>query len=193
MKLLILCGVLAAGLCVVTTGGARGGVAGSKHDFTSAAWSSGDLCGACHVPHRSERPAAAPLWDQDADLDRRFGRDVAGDGRLGLGTLMCIRCHDGTIAKDTLGGVRKERFINSVNPGLFTTAHGTSDHPVGVPYPRINRGYRPTNALAAAGVPLGGGNVQCSSCHDPHNQAGAAYMLVMGNARSALCLACHNK
>ncbi|MBN4058944.1 cytochrome c3 family protein [bacterium AH-315-J04] len=37
------------------------------------------------------------------------------------------------------------------------------------------------------------GRVECTSCHDPHNQSGAPYMLVKSNARSALCLTCHKK
>ena len=64
---------------------------------------------------------------------------------------------------------------------------------VGVEYPRLDRFYRPLNVLSAAGVPLGGGHVQCSSCHDPHDQAGTKYMLVVENTRSALCMVCHNK
>jgi predicted CXXCH cytochrome family protein len=73
------------------------------------------------------------------------------------------------------------------------SAHGSTDHPVGVAFPLFDRGYRPENVVKSRGVSLPGGTVQCSSCHDPHNQSGAAAMLVIPNVGSALCLACHNK
>ena len=46
---------------------------------------------------------------------------------------------------------------------------------------------------ATGTVTLPGGRVECISCHDPHNAAGEANMLVTSNARSALCLTCHDK
>ncbi len=193
-----------------TTQPAGAGVAGSKHDFSRAEWSRGDLCSACHTPHRSEPPAAAPLWDSDADLTRRFGSVVTGDQsatresmgesprprrdyEMGEGTRMCMRCHDGTLAKDTIGGVRPARFADSRH-ALFTAGHGATDHPVAVPYPDFDREYRPRSAIVAEGVvPIPHGNVECSSCHDPHNSSGEKDMLVTSNARSALCLTCHVK
>jgi predicted CXXCH cytochrome family protein len=177
-----------------TTQPAASGLAGSKHDFSRADWSPGDLCSACHTPHRERPPAAAPLWDADADLSRRFGNAAAGDARVGEGTRMCMRCHDGTVAKDTLGGVRQPRSPYTRHPGLFTAGHGGSDHPVAVAYPDFDRGYHPPSTVDAEGVvPVPHGRVECSSCHDPHNASGEDYMLVTSNDRSALCLACHIK
>jgi predicted CXXCH cytochrome family protein len=107
---------------------------------------------------------------------------------------MCLRCHDGTIARDTLDGSAGQRFVNTDNPGLFGTGHGTSEHPVGVDYPQLDRGFRPATAVVASGtVTLPDGKVECISCHDPHDMAGEKHMLVVSNARSALCLTCHRK
>jgi len=173
---------------------ALGGIEGSKHDFTSKDWSGGDLCAACHTPHRHEPPRAAPLWQPAADLTRRFGSAIGGPGGPALGTLMCMRCHDGTLARDTLGGLKQSRFLNVSNPAIFTTGHGTNDHPVNVEYPQFDRGYRPLNFVTAAGlIPVPDGRIQCSSCHEPHDAQDQPYMLVMSNARSALCLTCHDK
>lgn len=170
------------------------GLVGSKHDFTRAPWSEGDACGPCHSPHRELPPSAAPLWDPDADLTRTFGTSLAAPGTPGRGTLMCLRCHDGTVARDTLTGRSPDRFVHKQHPGLFEAGHGRSDHPVGIPYPQFDRGYRPIVSVLASGtVRLPDGQVECVSCHDPHNQAGQPYMLVMSNARSALCLTCHRK
>ena len=170
------------------------GVAGSKHDFSHKEWTAGDLCAACHSPHRHIPPAAAPLWDPNADLTRTFGTPLGESPTPGAGTRVCIRCHDGTVARDTLTGVVGERFVSRRHPGRFETGHGRTDHPVGVPYPQFDRGYRPlTSVLASGTVRLPDGKVECVSCHDPHNQAGVEYMLVGSNVRSALCLTCHRK
>ncbi|MEE9295217.1 MAG: cytochrome c3 family protein [Phycisphaerae bacterium] len=170
------------------------GIEGSKHDFSNEAWSKDDTCGACHVPHRQQIPKAAPLWDPDADLTRTFGAGKTPTNLPGGGTRMCIRCHDGTIAKDTLPAAKRERFVYKQHPGLFSSGHQTSDHPVGIEYPQFDKGFRPmTSVLASGTVILPDGRVECISCHDPHNQAGNDHMLVRSNARSALCLTCHEK
>ena len=175
-------------------GWAWGGIEGSKHDFSREEWSGGDRCAACHTPETDEPPTAAPLWEPNADLNRVFGTPLPESRQAGMGTVMCLRCHDGTIARATISTPSKERFINQENPGLFGTGHGTTDHPVGVPYPAVDPGFRPaTSVIASGAVALPNGNVECISCHDPHDMAGAPHMLVRSNARSALCLTCHRK
>ncbi len=199
MKNTTIPGVYLAIVFTIVGGLAWGGIEGSKHDFSNKAWSADDTCGACHSPHRTQPPKAAPLWDPNADLTRTFGTSFATTapakrGLLGRGTLMCIRCHDGTIATETITGVKGNRFTSKQNPGLFGTGHGTSDHPVGVAYPQFDKGYRPITSVVASGtVALPNARVECVSCHDPHNQSGEEHMLVTGNARSALCLTCHKK
>ncbi len=178
----------------ILAGWAWGGVEGSKHDFSNKDWAGGDACAVCHAPQRDEPPAAAPLWDADADLNRRFAAPLEQSKRAGLGTTMCLRCHDGTIAKDTIGGVKGDRFVNKENPGILGTGHGTSEHPVGVRYPDYDEDFHPAPMVIAKGpVALPGGKVECVSCHDPHDMAGERFMLVLSNARSRLCLTCHRK
>lgn len=170
------------------------GIEGSKHDFSNKAWSKDDSCGACHSPEKDKPPAAAPLWDQTADLTRTFGTSIRESKLAGEGTRMCIRCHDGTVAKDFTPTPLRGRIINIQNPSIFSTGHGSSDHPVGIKYPMNNRGYNSASSVTARGtVVLPNGRVECISCHDPHDQAGLPYMLVTTNARSNLCLTCHRK
>jgi len=178
---------------MIIGGWAWGGLEGSKHDFSNKDWSGGDLCSACHSAE-SDKPAAAPLWEENADLNRTFGTPLTRSKAAGPGTTVCLRCHDGTIARDTIAGAEGGRFVNRENPGLFGTGHGTGDHPVGVDYPQFDRDYRPATSVTAMGtVQLPDGKVECNSCHDPHNMSGEEYMLVTSNARSALCLTCHRK
>ncbi|MEK7731774.1 MAG: hypothetical protein AAB363_07940, partial [Planctomycetota bacterium] len=128
---------------------AWGGIEGSKHDFSKKPWSAGETCGACHTPHRDQPPKAAPLWDPAADLNRTFGRSAPRNFTPGSGTLMCLRCHDGTVAKETIAGVLRARFVNKQNPGLFDAVHGGTDHPVGIEYPLFKKGYRPVTSVVA--------------------------------------------
>jgi len=187
--------VIAAGLVVtILSEWAPAGIEGSKHDLSNKAWSGGETCGACHSPHSAVPPKAAPLWNANADLTRTFGSAIGKTAQPGSSTRMCVRCHDGTVARDTVTGVIKARFINKQHPGLFSAGHGRTDHPVGVKYPQFDKGFRAeTSVLAGGEVQLPNGRVECISCHDPHNQSGNPFMLVMSNARSALCLKCHRK
>ncbi len=181
-------------VCAVATGWAWAGIEGSKHDFSSKPWSKDDQCGACHTPHKQAPAKAAPLWNPKADLSRTFGTSIQQAKSAGAGTRMCLQCHDGTVAPDAIGGLKRSRFDNKQHPGLFSAGHRSSDHPVGVPYPKSNKYYRPSPTVIAKGtVALPNGNVECISCHDPHNTSGANHMLVVENHRSALCLTCHKK
>jgi len=196
MKQTIVALAAAAGALVLAGGLAQGQIEGSKHDFSNKEWSEGDQCAACHSPHREKPPAAAPLWDAKADLSRTFGTSISEQKTKlpGRGTLMCLRCHDGTIARDAVGGAMRERFANGQHPGIFSSAHGTTDHPVGVDYPQIDKGFHPQATVVAHGtVALPNSKVECVSCHDPHNSAGVKHLLVTSNTRSALCLTCHKK
>lgn len=202
---------------IVAVGVARAGIEGSKHDFSNEDWTGGDSCAACHTPE-SERPADAPKWNPSADLSRRFGTaapqrqrrtksDQSGPTeptnrrqlglrryQLGPGTTTCLRCHDGALASDLVPYDEPRPQANTFHPGRFASGHGSSNHPVGVPYPMFDRKYHAAGTVTAAGaVSLPDGKVECISCHDPHNDADLPSMLVATNSRSALCLTCHRK
>ncbi len=166
---------------------------GSVHDFSSPKWKGVDQCGVCHMPQTKE--AVPPLWDTRVDLSRRFGKMSMRKADPGMGTLACLRCHDGTIAKDATGAaIRDIDYPTMASPLRFGMGHGRSDHPVGVEYPQFDPEYRPTTfVLAGWKVTLPDGKVECSSCHDPHAFSGEKYLLRMSNSGSALCLTCHKK
>lgn len=190
---------VAIALTLGVGGWAWGGIEGSKHDFSGRPWANGETCGVCHTPHQSLPPKAAPLWNTKADLSRRFGTTaLASTSKArpspGGGTQLCLRCHDGTVVAPSIANVKRDRFVNKHNPGIFRSAHGGTDHPVGIAYPQVNKKFRPMTSVVALGaVVLPKGRVECISCHDPHNTSGVAKMLVTSNARSALCLTCHDK
>lgn len=173
------------------------GVAGSVHDFSGITGRVGDACSACHVPHvQAVRPVEREGNQAILELFRLGGqRDVFEPGRYmpGATSLICLSCHNGTIASSTLG-TSHALFASGFATRSGERAFAFRDHPIGVEYPSGRKDYRPLGAVLSDGrIRLPEGRVECISCHDPHHHAGEEKMLVMSNRRSALCLACHEK
>lgn len=173
------------------------GVVGSVHDFSGATGRVGDACSACHVPHlQAVRPAERDGNQAVLELFRVKGqRDLFEPGRYmpGATSLICLSCHNGTIASSTVG------TSHALFSAGFPTRQGEKafafrDHPIGMEYPAGRKDYRSLSAVLSDGrIPMPEGRVECISCHDPHGRAGVEKLLVMSNRRSALCLACHEK
>jgi nitrate reductase cytochrome c-type subunit len=118
---------------------------------------------------------------------------------LGSASNLCLSCHDGTVAPGTnvpYTGLKMTGAMNSQD--LFIgTLQGI--HPFNFKLPLNCTNDNLLSSLCSgstgnAAVQLIGGNVQCNSCHNPHVQAidpVAQNFLVMNNANSAMCLACH--
>lgn len=179
------------------------GVIGGPHDFTDIAGRAGSACNACHVPHiQAIRPVMTggattqPAATQPAvEMYRIAGqRKVFVPGRFTPGptSLICLGCHDGTVATSTIGS--SHALLAGVREG-FAVPDGFAwrDHPIGIRYPSNPREYHPQAFVESKNVRLPEGRLECISCHDPHNVGGYDGMLVMSNRRSALCLTCHIK
>lgn len=122
-------------------------------------------------------------------------RSALSPGRFTPGptSLICLSCHDGTVATSAIGGAHA--LLSGVRDG-FDVPDGFvwRDHPIGIEYPLQKKGYEPLSKIEAQGhIRLPGQRVECVSCHDPHNAAGEPYLLSVSNRRSALCLSCHVK
>lgn len=170
----------------------------SPHDFFGPDAPLAVRCAPCHGSDANERTATTMpyTWVEDIQppLPQRLF-DVQPEHRLGRSTVLCLSCHDGTIASEIVGGGDDDFFAAGavVNP--------QRDHPVGVRYPPIQRNgtslrreYASVAKLESEGaIKLPNGRVECVSCHDPHNSLGIRGMLVKSDRRSALCLTCHLK
>lgn len=171
------------------------GILGGKHDFSTLSGAAGDACSGCHVPHQQAvragtQPAASALELYRIEGQRRvFVTDRYTPGPT---SLVCLGCHDGTIATSTIGSAHA--LLAGVREG-FAVPDGFAgrDHPIGVPYPSARREYHPASFAEAKGIRLPEGRIECISCHDPHGESAVDKMLIMSNRRSALCLACHVK
>ena len=185
---------------------AYGEVLASSHDFSDEAWSGGDKCVACHVPHEADTSVlGTQLWNHEVTKASfqlyASGTLNAKPGEPSRVSRLCLSCHDGTVAIDSFGSVPAgTQFMRG------TALLGTSlndDHPISFVYntalANLDGGlHDPT--IRASG--LGGsidddmlfdGQVQCASCHDPHGSSGVPKLLRISNEGSALCLTCHDK
>lgn len=174
------------------------GVVGSAHDFSDPAGGPGNACNACHVPHiQAVRTTTQPTAATQPAMEMYR---VEGQRRVfvpdrytpGPSSLVCLGCHDGTVATSTIGS--SHALLAGVREGFDVPEDFVwRDHPIGIPYPAGRRDYRPEGFALQKGIRLPQGRIECISCHDPHNITGIKGMLVMSNRRSALCLSCHVK
>ena len=173
------------------------GVLGGPHDFRDPQRGPSNACSACHVPHlQTIRTPAAPTTQPATRMFRMVGqRRVFQPDRYmpGPSSLICLGCHDGTVATSTIGS--SHALLAGVREGFDVPEDFVwRDHPIGVRYPKDRRNFRPESRIRAQGkIRLPEGRIECISCHDAHNTAGVDKMLAISNRRSALCLACHVK
>ncbi|GMU20643.1 MAG: hypothetical protein AMXMBFR13_07400 [Phycisphaerae bacterium] len=180
----------------VDVSGYHSRVVGGPHDLTEE-MGFGSACNTCHIPHvQAVRPTATPATQPAVELFRISGqRRVFQPGWFmpGPTSLLCMGCHDGTVATSAIGS--SHALLAGLREG-FAVPDGFvwRDHPIGIPYPSFApRDYRPIGFVIAQGIRLPEGRIECISCHDPHQESGVEDMLPMSNRRSALCLTCHVK
>jgi predicted CXXCH cytochrome family protein len=186
-----------------------GNMAGTGHDFGDGVGFEGDswnltqndarTCNVCHTTHSGDMSlAGVPLWDHELTTFASFQVYVGVNmnqtpGQPTGATQLCLGCHDGTIGLDSFGdnGRTSGTEMDPLNPAYVGTDL-RDDHPVSVLYNGGTAGLQ-TGGPTATETQLFGGNVECASCHEPHNSANQPALLVMNPANSALCNSCHDK
>ena len=198
-----------------------GKVVNSRHDLsvnstgsTYTATTQSQVCVFCHTPHNAN--PASPLWNHklssgvtytlytSSTLGATMAQPAAGDN-----TKLCLSCHDGTVA---LGNTVNDGTIimkNSVttlpaNAGSTyspprSTNLGTTladDHPVAFTPTLPTLPAFPQVKSPALGDPvqLESGKLQCTSCHEPHQEAidtTERRFLRKSNSGGAICTTCH--
>jgi predicted CXXCH cytochrome family protein len=214
--LIVVLTLLLAGLSSVAMAVGNGaGITGSPHDF-SATYGSGEICVVCHTPHDGGRASTATgmLWNHDLstatytmyDSSISSSLDGAVDAQPSGVSKLCLACHDGTVAIDSFGGASGTNYvptyakIPNLVDGSNLDLRGT--HPISIVYDDVadfNLNDPTTTAMGLSGTISDvldvGNKVQCSTCHDVHDQesvAGTALLRVT-NAGSQICLTCHIK
>lgn len=161
------------------------------------------VCEFCHTSHRAS-PVAA-LWNRSSKgttyTPYSSSTALALPGQPTGASLLCLSCHDGTVA---LGDVLSRAAPISMAGGSNTMPPGRArtgtdlrhHHPVSFIYDSnlaARRGELAMPSGLAREIRLDrAGQMQCTSCHDPHDDSFGAF-LVMPNQNSRLCLECHIK
>ncbi len=165
-------------------------------------------CQFCHAPHSGidQPPTGMPLWSQKLSTESNYTLYTSPtlvnqelEPTLGSASNLCLSCHDGTVAPGTnvpYTGLQMNGTMNSQD--LFIgTLQGIHPFNFKLPLNCTNDNLLSSLCSGTTGNPavqLINGNVQCNSCHNPHVQSIdpiAQNFLVMNNADSAMCLACH--
>ncbi len=158
-----------------------------------------EICVFCHTPHNAL--PQTPLWNRDlpGSIYNEYQSTTmqATPGQPTGSSLLCLSCHDGTVA---MGSLRNPP--NNVTNDLLTTfllgrrsdlgTDLTNDHPVSFAY---DTGVQSADGKLAhpssIGLPLEPGNLlQCSSCHDAH-EADIIPFLRKTTLNGELCTTCH--
>lgn len=177
---------------------------GSKSPVTGARAGS---CQYCHAPHSGI--GNAPLWNQTLSVQTytpytSTTSPETGNPQppLGQDSSLCLSCHDGTVAPGqtvVYGAVTMTGSMST--PDVFGT-NLQSSHPFSLVLP-MKDSVDIAASLVAQGktmdptgaVKLINGNIECTSCHDPHVQAKdpiSQNFLVRDSSNGQLCLACHD-
>ncbi len=180
------------------------GVVGSKHDLSVSgpgpikAQSETEVCVFCHTSHTtgprlSSRPESETRHrSYESSTARAAPMAPTGASRI------CLSCHDGTIALGDTRGRRIQMNASTVGgripPGrrsnLGTDLRGS--HPVSF---KPGESAQVRNPPRTDAVRLDhGGELQCTTCHDPHVEYAPGVegkFLVKTSRRSELCRSCH--
>jgi predicted CXXCH cytochrome family protein len=181
-------------------------IVGSKHDLSvtgagpvKSTTGETSVCLFCHPPHTYS--SGGPGWNRNDPRQTYIIYDNSVSNTLDAITgqpdgssLMCLSCHDGTIALGSVLSTPNDIFGGNMamppGPGLLGTDL-SDDHPVSFVYSSA-RGDTEIKGVPEIPVSLDDkGKVQCMSCHEPHNNMHGKF-LVDTNEYSALCFKCHN-
>jgi len=195
-----------------------GTITNSAHDFSSSN-NDQQICVNCHTPHNSDTSVAtAPLWNHEVTTGpfQPYTSPTmnATPGDPTGSSLLCLSCHDGTVAIDSFGGNTGGTFMQP-GDGAYIGIDLRDDHPISFTYDTalanadpglhdpaattttIGLGSDKENTGLVSDLMLPADQVQCSSCHDVHNgfvpPADESDLLLVTKQNSSICLTCHNK
>jgi len=172
--------------------------------FNTGVASTTQVCVYCHTPHMPAGRTQDPLWNHTLSTQGSYGvygsssmnaaptAMTGSDGSVGS---LCMSCHDGTVAVNTLWKQPTDGAVGSTRNALGN--HGPERHPPGRdqrgrlpprhrPVPTDHpvklqpmgpaalvgqdKGLNPVASVVAAGLPLfTGSSMQCATCHNVHD------------------------
>ncbi len=169
-----------------------------------------------------------PLWNHTLDIPLAYTMYQNGPGAPQVGphasqaiqngmvpgssSLLCLSCHDGSIAVNSYGNTWQPLSSQSVGTNTIfdgyivgKDAYLGNHHPIGFSYDLAQADdteLRPADDAIMGGAGLvrdhlygvGSELVECGTCHSVHNKGNTGeYLLWRSDARSRMCLTCHDK
>jgi predicted CXXCH cytochrome family protein len=204
---------------VITAAAARAQISGDVigiHNLGPGSQSpvAGGLSGAClycHAPHSGlgTSTLGTPLWNQTLSTQTYvpYGSSTyveTGNAQppLGQDSSLCLSCHDGTVAPGLTQAYGKVPMVGTMSPSDVFGTNLQGSHPFSLVLPLkdspdlvatvVSQG-KTADPLGA--VQLVKGNVECTSCHNPHVQSTDTVVqdfLVRDSSSGQMCLACHD-
>jgi predicted CXXCH cytochrome family protein len=164
-----------------------------------------DACAYCHAPHSGLNRG---LWNQKLTTKgyTTYTSDTQANRTrqpsLGSDSNQCLSCHDGTVAVGATVAYGQVSMRGSMLSADVFGGNMQSSHPFSMTLP-LKDNANLTASLVASGrtgdstgvVKLISGNVECTTCHNPHVQAKdvvSQKFLVKDSSGGRLCLACHD-
>ena len=210
MKLsLLLAGLLGLSIPIALHGQVAGDTLG-VHDLAPGSQSPitgarPDACAYCHAPHSGQNLG---LWNQKLTTQSystyasKTETNTTVQPTLGGVSNQCLSCHDGTVAVGATVAYGQVMTRGSMIPSDIFGRNMQTSHPFSLALP-LKDSIDLAASLAASGrtaditgaVKLINGNVECTSCHDPHAQSKdpvSLNFLVKDSSNGQLCLACHD-
>jgi predicted CXXCH cytochrome family protein len=207
--------LLAGAILLMIASGARGQISGEVigvHDMTRGSKSPvtgarAGSCTYCHAPHSGI--GSAPLWNQTLSVQTytpysSTTSPETGNAQppLGRDSSLCLSCHDGTVAPGTTVVYGTVSMSGSMAASDLLGTNLQSSHPFSLVLPMKDSVDLVTSLVAqgktadpTGSVKLIDGNIECTTCHDPHVQAKdpiSQNFLVRESSNGQLCLACHD-
>jgi predicted CXXCH cytochrome family protein len=199
---------LMAFLCVaVAVAAAQSGDVLGAHDLSLSGQSHiqgrmSAACLYCHVPHSGI--GKGPLWGQTfsssvyTTYTSSTEQNTSVQPELGQASSLCLSCHDGTVAVGQVTPYGPYTMTGTM-PKMGTDLQAT--HPFSLQLPMKDASNlvaslvaNGTTADPTQAVRLIKGNIECTSCHNPHSQRIdklSPNFLVRDAVKGAVCLACH--
>lgn len=212
MRLILITAILFVVPCLIL--GGQGTILNSKHNLSVTgpgeikATNETRVCIFCHSSHNSS--SEGPLWNHETTVPSKFATYsrstmVSQAEQPNGATKLCLSCHDGTIAVGAVRGLAKPISMQNVGGSgeipVGRKAHFgmdlTGSHPVSVRYQQEtalaseNLRWPPSDPENKIG-PDATGYVQCTACHDPHDDSKSErYPFWRKASFDEVCNACH--
>ena len=154
---------------------------------------------------------AFSMYDNGPGAPQTGSKALQAFGEMTPGnvSLLCLSCHDGTIAVNSYGN--GDQLSTSVSNGSTTITNRYrigadkylgNHHPIGFNYDNVQAGDTEIRSADTAQLTpttfvrdhLANSQMECSTCHSVHNKGNSGERLLWrSDQNSELCLTCHDK